>query len=52
MCHGKSGNQIRYVPSSRVYEYLKLEKSERMSGNLNLKHWTNVYFLSSFGHGS
>jgi hypothetical protein len=39
MCNVKSGNQNRYTSSSRLYEYVKLEKKKRMSGDLNLKYW-------------
>jgi hypothetical protein len=39
MCNVKSKNQNRYLSSSRTYEYVKLEKKKRMSGDLNLKYW-------------
>lgn len=39
MCNVKSSNQNRYVPSSRIIEYCKIEKSKRMSGDNNIKYW-------------
>jgi len=39
MCHVKSPNQERVNVSSKMYEYLKLEKSKRMSGENNPKYW-------------
>ena len=48
MCYG-SENQNRYVPSARVYEYLKLEKSRRMRGDMNLKYWKGKKRLNLSG---
>ena len=39
MCIANSINQNRYIPSSRIYEYLKVEKSKRMSGNNSIRYW-------------
>lgn len=39
MCNVKSNNQNRYIPSSRIIEYSKIERSKRMSGDNNIKYW-------------
>jgi hypothetical protein len=39
MCLVKSGNQNRYIPSSRIIEYSKIEHSRIFSGENNPKYW-------------
>ena len=39
MCNVVSHNQSRYMPSSRIVEYAKIESSKRMSGDNNIKYW-------------
>lgn len=41
MCNVKDKKQERYIPSSRIIEYVKKEHSKRISGDKHPKYWLN-----------
>ncbi len=41
MCNVKDKTQKRYIPSSRIIEYVKKEHSKRITGDKHPKYWLN-----------